>query len=274
MEKDRSLSRWVPAEVRQDIPSAARIYDYLLGGYHNFECDRMAVEQLLERLPHMRQTAQVNRMFLRRAVNFLLDHGIDQFLDIGSGIPTAGNVHEIVHARNPEAVVVYVDIDPTAVAHSAVMLVDEPNAATIRADVRDVDAILKNKAVNQLIDFNRPAALMLVALLHYVTDDDEAYQTVDTYIDTLAPGSFMAMSHTATEAVPDSKENFGRGLRAVSSTRSRSREEISRFFRDLSVVEPGIVLTPLWRPEGPDDILLDEPEKGFTMAGIGMKPAK
>ncbi len=160
-----------PPGVSTDIPSVARMYDYFLGGYHNFAADRQAAERVLAQFPDTRFIAQANRAFLRRAVTFLGEQGIAQFLDIGSGILTVGNVHEIVQAGNPNARVVYVDSDPVAVIHSETILADNPNAAAVRADARQPEAILAHPEVRRLLDPARPLAVLLVALLHFVTDD-------------------------------------------------------------------------------------------------------
>ncbi|MEJ2211651.1 MAG: SAM-dependent methyltransferase [Anaerolineae bacterium] len=188
--------RWIPPEIPLDKPNPARIYDYLLGGYHNFEQDRAVAEQMVQIYPDLFLTAQVNRSFLRRAVTFLLAQGIDQFLDIGSGIPTMGNVHEVAQAANPEAHVVYVDVEPVAVAHGRTMLAGNERAAAIRADVREPEAILAHPEVKRLLDFERPVGLLMVALLHYVIDDAVAYRAVERLRRAMAPGSYMALAHT------------------------------------------------------------------------------
>jgi SAM-dependent methyltransferase len=268
--KDYSSS-WIPDEIPLDKPSAARIYDYLLGGYHNFECDRIAVEKILELRPHVQLAALANRAFLRRAIHFLLEQGIDQFLDIGSGIPTAGNVHELVQSRNPTAHVVYVDIDPVAVAHSRAILVENPTSTAIRADLRQPDTILNHPEVRELLNFDRPLGLMLVAVLHYLVDDQQAYHAVRVLSRALVPSSYMVIAHTAAETLPPIKGTEQEILRPVTTTKSRTHEEIHRFFEDFDLVEPGLVYSPLWRPEGPEDVLLEEPEKSVAYVGIGRK---
>lgn len=268
--KDFSSS-WIPDEIPLDKPSAARIYDYLLGGYHNFECDRIAVEKILELRPHVRLAALANRAFLRRAAHFMLEQGIDQFLDIGSGIPTVGNVHELVQSRNPAAHVVYVDIDPVAVAHSRAILDDNPTATAIRADLRQPETILNHPQVRELLDFSRPLGLMLVAVLHYIMDDQQAYHAVDVLSRALVPGSYMAVAHTAAEALPPIKGAEQEILRPVATTKKRTHDEVLRFFAGFHVVEPGLVYSPLWRPEGPEDVLLEDPDKAFAFAGVGCK---
>jgi len=277
MEKQGNVTgkpAWVPDSVQLDRPSVARIYDCLLGGYHNFESDRTVVDRLLEHVPGLALTAQVNRGFLRRAVGCLLDQGIDQFLDIGSGIPTAGNVHELAQAANPAARVVYVDIDPTAVAHSQALLADNPHAIAIQADLRHPEHILDHPDVKRTLDLDRPVGLLLVAVLHYVMEDQEAYSAVKTLREALAPGSYLAIAHTAIEAevMTAAREELLQTFQRAQPTRQRDRAGIQQFFGGFTLLEPGIVYAPTWRPEGPDDPLLDRPEEGRTHVGIGRKP--
>jgi SAM-dependent methyltransferase len=267
--------RWIPPEIPLDKPNAARIYDYLLGGYHNFAADRAVAEQLVVLLPDLFLASQAHRAFLRRAVGYLVAQGIDQFLDIGSGIPTMGNVHEVAQAANPEARVVYVDMEPVAVAHSQTMLAGNARAVAIRGDVREPEGILAHDQVRRLLDFERPMALLMMALLHYVPDDDVAYPAVDRLRQALAPGSYMAVVHPTPAgpiSTPDKVERGVEILRSTSETGARTREQILRFFGEWVPVEPGLVLTPLWRPEGPDDLFVDEPERCFALAGIAYKP--
>jgi len=267
-------STWVPDESLVDKPNAARIYDHLLGGYHNFEVDRLAVERLIAADPNVRMAAWVNRAFLRRCVQFLAEQGIDQFLDIGSGIPTVGNVHEIAQAANPSARVVYVDIDPVAVAHSQAILRGNPSVAAIRADARQPEQILDHADVRRLLDWSKPAAVLFVAVLHLLPDDHQAYHAVATLRDVSAAGSYVAISHPSYEdASPAFLEQINK-LTEVAPSRYQYRmlAKIERFFDGLDLVEPGLVHTPLWRPESPQDLLLDEPKHAFCFAGVGLKP--
>jgi hypothetical protein len=262
---------WTPDGVPADRPNAARIYDYLLGGYHNFQVDRVAAERLMQVHPDVRTAAMVNRAFLRRCVQFLVEEGIEQFLDIGSGIPTVGNVHEIAQAANPAACVVYVDVDPIAVAHSRALLEDNPHAIALQADARQPEAILMHAEVGGFLDFSRPLAVLLLAVLHLLPDDDQAYHTVRTLRGAVAPGSYLAISHPTLEDCPPHLLKQINALTATSPSRYRyrTRAPIVRFFEGLALVEPGLVHTPLWRPEGPDDLFLEKPEQAFCMGGIG-----
>jgi hypothetical protein len=269
-----SAPQQIPEGLTLDKPSAARIYDYLLGGFHNFEIDRTAAEQALQVLPDVRLTAQANRAFLRRVVNFLVERGIDQFLDIGSGIPTAGNVHEVAQAGNPAARVVYVDIDPVAVSHSRSILQDNPDASVIQADARRTEQVLHHPEVRRLLDFSRPAAVLLISVLHLIADDEEAYHVVRSLRDAVAPGSYIAIAHGTYEGSPPEVSRRLReiGARTTTPTKSRSRRAIERFFDGLELVEPGLVFVPIWRPEGPDDVFLNEPERSRNLGGVARKP--
>jgi hypothetical protein len=267
---------WMPEGVLPDKPNPARMYDYALGGYHNFEVDRIAFEESLKVFPDGRLVVQANRAFLRRAINFMLDQGIDQFLDIGSGIPTVGNVHEVVQARNPKAPVVYVDIDPIAVFHSKALLKDNALATALQADARDTEAILNHPEVKRLLDLERPLGVLLVAVLNFVLDNDEARGVVSRLRDAVTPGSYIAIGHAFSEPLPQEVVDRLEEIYAGSDNPGgfRTRKQIERLFEGLEVVEPGIVLTPLWRPEGPDDIFLDEPERTVALAGIGRVPER
>ncbi len=264
-----NAEHWVPERLPLDRPSAARVYDYMLGGYHNFEVDRKVADQMAAVFPEVRLGAMANRAFLRRAVRFLIEQGVEQILDLGSGIPTVGNVHEVAEAVNPATRVVYVDIDPIAVAHSRAMLRDNPRATAIRADVREPQLILDDPEVRSLIDFERPMGLLLVAILHYVIDDTEAYEIMRTFRDVMVPGSYCAIAHSSGESPGHIRlrELFSK----ASPTLSRTPAQILKLFDGFELVEPGLVQTPLWRPEGPDDIFLDQPEKAFTLAGVARK---
>ena len=265
---------WVPDGTPLDKPNPARIYDYYLGGYHNFEVDRLISDKMNEMCPGMRLSGHANRAFLRRVVEFLAAQGVDQFLDIGSGLPTLGNVHEIAQRANPAARVVYVDIDPVAVAHSQAILVDNPNAIAIPGDVHQPDQILNHAVVQELLDFSQPMGMLLLTVVNYVVDDEKAYSIVRTLRDALAPGSYIAISHFSYDDVPREISEPMQQLtaRSVVASQARSHAEILPLFDGLELLEPGLVRLPLWRPEGPDDVLLDEPERALGWAGVGRKP--
>jgi hypothetical protein len=265
--------QWIPDDLPLEKPSPARIYDSVLGGYHNFEQDRVVAARLTSLYPDLALAAQANRGFLRRAVQFLVEDGCDQFLDLGSGLPTVGNVHEVAQAANAEAHVVYVDIDPVAVAHGRVILADDPNTVAIQGDIRQPVLILEDEGVRALLDLKRPLGLLAVVALHYVVEDDLAWEAMDLLRDTLAAGSWLVVAH----GIPEEQSVAGStGLRKTfqpaSATRSRPRDEIQRFFGDWQMLEPGLVFAPLWRPEGEDDVLLEQPGRGLTLAGVAKKP--
>ncbi len=268
-----STPPWAPTEVPIDRPSAARMYDYYLGGFHNFEVDRQMAEEAIALWPELPLIMRVNRGFLRRAVTYLVNQGIDQFLDIGSGIPTVGNVHEVAHRGNPDARVVYVDIDPIAVAHSRAILQDTPNVGVIQADLRDPQKILNDPIVRRLLDFRRPMAVFVVAVLHFLPDDVQASTCVRELRNALAPGSYLVISHASSEGDPDrSREHEALYARTPNPLKTRSLAEIRAFFGDFEMVEPGAVWLPLWRPEREDDLFLDHPERCTGLAGVGHKP--
>jgi hypothetical protein len=265
---------WAPEGVPLDRPSPARIYDYNLGGYHNFESDRVAADQFNQALPDMPLNSRVLRAFLRRVVGFLIDEDIDQFLDLGSGIPTVGNVHEIAQQANPGARVVYVDIDPIAVTHSKAILADNPHADAIQADLAEADSILAHPAVESLLDFGRPMGILILGVMHFVIEDERAYAAVRTFREAAASGSYLAISQMSLEEVaPEIVDTLYQiAGRSQIPTKMRSYAETERFFDGLDLVEPGLVKPPLWRPEGPDDLLHDQPERVLGWGGVGRKP--
>lgn len=266
-------AEWIGDAILAEKPNVARMYDYLLGGFHNFQIDRDAADKMLQVYPDLRLVTYANRAFLRRVVNHLATQGIELFLDIGSGVPTVGNVHEVAHGLNPAAQVVYVDIDPAAVAHSRATLAGNPNATALRGDLANPEQILSHPDVSRLLDFGRPTAILLIAVLHYIVDNDTAYRAVRTLRDALAPGSYMAISHGIPETQPpEVDEQLGTLMRTASHFTRRSPQEVMRFFDDMELVQPGLVLTPLWNPEGPDDFLLNRPEQCLAVAALGRKP--
>lgn len=271
---EESQPAWSSSAVSLDKPSVARIYDYVLGGYHNFEIDRQTADKFASFFPDLALTARVNRAFLRRAASFINRQGIDQFLDLGSGIPTVGNVHEIVRQHNPSARVVYVDIEPVAIAHSGAILADDPNVAAILADVRQPQDILDHPRTRALIDFTRPVGLFAVAIMHYITDDDEASRVIATFKDALPSGSFLTVGlWTYDDAPADVIEKYAQMNKALPMPgRPRSRAMIESYFDGFEFVEPGLVHSPLWQPEGPNDLILDEPERSVTWVGVARKP--
>ncbi|MCL4508300.1 MAG: SAM-dependent methyltransferase [Chloroflexi bacterium] len=263
-----------PDQVPIDRPSAARMYDYFLGGAHNFDSDRKTAERAISIYPQFPLIMRANRAFLRRVVRYLVAHGIDQFLDLGSGIPTVGNVHEVAQAADPNARVLYVDIDPVAIAHSTALLHDNTNAHAIRADIRQPEALLEQVRAQQLIDFSRPFAVLLVFVLHFVSDDAMTDRIVKTLRSALSPGSYLVISHSTGEGTPaDAHAALIRLYRHSSNpVTSRLQDYLVRWFEGMDLVEPGVVRTPLWHPESPEDLYLDHPERASSCAGVARQP--
>jgi trans-aconitate methyltransferase len=261
-----------PEEIDLTKPNAARVYDYYLGGDHNFAVDRQMGDEAIRMWPELPQIMQANRAFLRRAVHFCVEQGIRQFLDLGSGIPTVGNVHEVAQLAEPEARVVYVDTDPVAVAYSKKLLADNELADIVRADVRDPEAVLGAAEVAELLDLDEPVGLMMAAVLHFVGEESHPLDLVARYRDALAPGSYLALSHATHEGRPELADEHADLYRQRTSTpmTMRSREEINAFFAGFDLVDPGLVFMPQWRPVSPSDID-DNPERFTALVGVGRK---
>jgi hypothetical protein len=257
--------------------TAARIYDFHLGGTHNFPADREAAMMMAQMFPKMPLVFRANRAFLQRAVRFVAGQGVRQFLDIGSGIPTEGNVHEVLDATIENGRVVYVDIDPVAVSEGLDILEGNPRAIAVHGDLRDPQPIIDNPQVRELLDFSQPVGLLLVAVLHFVPND-VAYDAVARLLDALPSGSFLVASHGTFQEqdlpasdVDTMKEIYRQ--RTATPLNERSRDEIARFFDGLEMNEPGLVWLPEWRPEptDPQDFVNDPPQSA-ALAGVGRKP--
>jgi S-adenosyl methyltransferase len=261
---------WVPPGVDTERADVARVYDYLIGGVHNFAADRKVGDAIIALEPNSRAIGQANRAFLRRTVAFMAGAGVGQFLDIGSGIPTHGHVHEVAQLAAPDARVVYTDIDPVAIAHSRALLAGQPRAAIIEADLREPQTALERAEGTGLIDLGQPLGLLLNAVLHFIPDEGDPWGIVRTLRDHLAPGSYLAISHGTEEGQPEvakDAEDIYRGAVSANLT-MRSRPAILRFFDGFDLVEPGLVELPYWRaPEPPDPGVF---WGGF--AGVGRKP--
>ncbi|MCF2529497.1 SAM-dependent methyltransferase [Yinghuangia soli] len=241
---------WIPQGIDVTRPSIARVYDAALGGKDNFEVDRQAAAQLFARVPDIREGALENRRILSRGVKFLVEQGIDQFLDLGSGLPSAENTHQVAQRHNPDASVVYVDIDPIVLAHGRAILAENSRTRVVTADAREPKAVLNLPEVRELIDFSRPVALMMVAIVHHMADDDDPAGIVRAYLDALPSGSYLFLTHFHANGSPEATAVEEELHGAHDSGRFRSREEIEAFFGGLEVVEPGIVTVPYWRPDG------------------------
>jgi S-adenosyl methyltransferase len=235
------------------VAHQARIYDYGLGGKDNYEVDRAAFEAMLKVYPQLASDQRANRAFLGRAVRYLAgDAGIRQFLDIGTGIPTAGNTHQVAQEIAPESRVAYVDYDPVVLAHARALLTSSEAGATdyIHADLRDIGTIISQ--ARQMLDFTQPVAITLLAILHVIPDPDGPYAIVAEAMDAVPAGSYLAISHSASDLIPREAQEgmMGIGERmAVQRYEPRSREQVARFFEGTDLVEPGIVQVGEWRPE-------------------------
>lgn len=248
-----------PPGIDISQPSIARTYDCFLGGKDNFVIDREIAKRTLEIMPDGEKGARANRAFLRRVVRYLVkEAGIRQFLDLGSGLPSAGNVHEVAHETDPSARVVYVDNDPVVLVHARALMVASDATSVITADVREPQRILEHPDVRRLLDFSRPLGLLMFAILHHVNDEEDPESIVATFRAALAPGSHLAISHFQNpgEERPDDARYALEGERLFNTTfgtgRWRGRDEIMAYFGDMKLLDPGLVPLPDWRPDPGD----------------------
>ncbi|HEX8630911.1 MAG TPA: SAM-dependent methyltransferase [Catenuloplanes sp.] len=260
---------WAPENIDVERPSVARMYDYYLGGSHNFAVDRAAAQAMIAAVPEAPLMAQANRAFLRRTVRYLVGAGIRQFLDIGSGIPTVGNVHEIAQQAAPGSRVVYIDVDPVAVAHSREILAGNTEAVAIQEDLRRPDAILTHPEVRKLIDFTEPIAVLLVAVTHFIPDADDPAGIIGRIRDVLVPGSYLVHSQASDEGrTDDERVEATEVYRHTDNPISYRRwAELAPFFAGFGLVEPGLVWVPLWRPDEGDST--DEADRCVFVGGVG-----
>jgi hypothetical protein len=260
------------------------MYDYYLGGFHNFPADRLAADQVIAQFPDITLTARANRAFVRRVVRELTVAGIRQFLDIGSGIPTVVNVHEVAQSIAPDCRVVYVDLDPIAVAESQEILDGNARATAVRGDLRQPSTVLDHSEVRRLLDFSEPVAVMLNAVLHFVPEDELAAGMVSAVVDALPPGGHLSVSHAAREtfgppgSLPDT-DNVYRKHTATPAV-ARTHSMVAGFFAGLEVLDPGVVWLPEWRPADPTDPaeyasppeVVASPERSGCWAAVGRRP--
>ena len=261
-----------PAGVDVRKPHAARVYDYALGGKDNYAADRALIDKLSAIIPDTLPAAQENRAFLGRAVHFLAEAGIRQFIDIGTGLPTQGNVHEVAHEVAPDARVVYVDYDPIVLAHSRELLSGTDNAIVIQGDARRPDDILGDPRLRKVIDFEEPVAVLLVGLLHLVADSDDPASIVDRFRAAIRSGGYLVLGHItgdyhSQEAVAQWIEVFG-GMKEPMVP--RTHEQVGRYFDGMDLVEPGLVKAGEWRPDSPGGA--PSPTTGWLLGGVARKP--
>ena len=256
-------------KIDGSVPHSARIWNYWLGGKDNFAVDREVGDQISALMPDMVPTALAIRSFLNRAVTYLAgEAGVRQFLDIGTGLPTADNTHEVAQRIAPDSRIVYVDNDPMVLVHARALLTSTPEGVTdyIDTDVHDPDTILREAA--RTLDFNQPVAVMLLAIVHFILDDEQAYSVVNRLLDSVPSGSYLAMVHAVhSEATDDAIRRWNEVGKPPMC--ARSPEEIARFFEGTELLEPGIVPVPLWRPEAADQSA-DQAVGG--LCGVGRKP--
>jgi S-adenosyl methyltransferase len=240
-------------DLRTDVPHSARIYDYLLGGKDNFNADREAAADITKDWPNLPLSMRANRSFMRRMARYLAaERGIRQFLDIGTGLPTAPNLHQVVQEVAPESRVLYVDNDPIVLVHARALLTSstEGKTAYVDADFRNVEAILDSEEMADTIDLGQPIALTLIAILQFILDEQAAQDTIDRLMEPMPPGSVLALSTVTAESAP---EEVNAGVVAYNArgipTKARSKAEVERFFDGLDLIDPGVTLVNHWRPD-------------------------
>lgn len=256
--------RWVELGVRTDIPHPARVYDYMLGGKDNFAADREMAEVGLKLMPEMRISSLENRAFLVRAVRFLREEGIRQFLDIGTGLPTSPNTYEVAREGHPDARVVYVDNDPIVFRHAQARMASDENVAVVPADLRDTGEVLAQ--AGKLLDFSQPTGLLFIAVLHNITDADDPAGIAARYMAALAPGSYVVISHSTDEFAPERTHAASVAATERGATwLPRPKADIARMFNGRELIDPGLVLVPHWRPDGP---VSPEADQAWTYCGV------
>ncbi|GAA0383318.1 SAM-dependent methyltransferase [Microbispora corallina] len=259
-----------PAGVDPLKPSVARMYDYYLGGKDNFAADREAAEKIIEILPNLPDIARENRDFLIRAVTYLSRQGVRQFLDVGAGLPTQRNVHQVAQELAPESRIVYVDNDPIVLVHARAILAENDRVRAIEADMREPEALVDHPEVREHLDFSRPVAVLLLGVLHFIPDDEEAGKIVAALRTPLAAGSYLVVSHGSIGELSEGQEEEGRKVfsqTSVPGTTSRSLDQVRAFFDGLDLVEPGVVPLHEWRPDA--DYAVVREGKAGALGGMG-----
>jgi S-adenosyl methyltransferase len=263
---------WAPPGIDTSTPSIARMYDYYLGGKDNFAVDRAAAGKLLAIAPEIAEISRQNRAFLGRVVRFLAAAGIRQFIDIGTGLPTQNNVHQVAQAHVPGARIVYIDNDPIVLAHARALLADNPQTVVVDADLLRPETILEHPAVREHIDFDQPVAVLMIAILHFFADDDGPYDIVARLRDAIPSGSYLALSHVVSEVNPqaiDEAQEVYRSFLKRSGDARRTRADILRFFDGLEPTEPGLVYVSDWRPD--DAGRAADEKEAWIVGGVGRK---
>lgn len=259
---------------RPEVPSSARIYNYLLGGKDHYPADRLAAEEILGIAPDVRQAVMATREFLRRAVHFLVtDAGVRQFIEIGVGLPATENVHDVAQRSAPDARVVYVDTDPVVIVHARNMVRGIPGTAIVEHDLRDPAAILADPELTRLIDVAEPTAVLLAGILAYVADKDDPAALIRALLAPFPAGSFVAMSHVTLDSSPESAQQAIEilGLSGI-SVHPRTHDQVLALLGGLEPVEPGLVWAPQWRPD-PGTGPADDPDRAHLYAAVARKGA-
>lgn len=252
-----------------DTPNPARMYDYYLGGAANFAVDRAAAERVAQISPDVAVQARANRAFLRRVVRRLAGQGIRQFLDLGSGVPTVGHVHEIAHSVDPTARIVYVDNEPVAASYAQSLLRGVPNTAVVRADLRDSKAVLEHEDTGRLLDLDQPVAVLIMAVLHFIMSDSEVAELVAAYRERTVAGSYLALSHVSAPEGDLTDRIEAQYQRTTLPFRSRSKAELAGLFGGYEMVPPGVVYVSDWHPDPGPDPHRTEPQ--VFLGGVGRR---
>ncbi|MFB9612617.1 SAM-dependent methyltransferase [Kutzneria kofuensis] len=268
--------RWAPKRIDLTRPSGARVYDYLLGGGCNTAADRELAKQLLEVMPQVRDTVRLNRNFLRRVVTYLVGQGVTQFLDIGSGIPSVGNVHQLAQGLDPKCRVAYVDNDPIAIAYAEPLLRDNDLATAVLADFRSPEQVLGAPAVRSLIDFDQPVAVLTLLMMHFVPDSADPARLMGRYRDALVSGSYVALSHPSFtgaegELLADAQAVGEIVQNTMEPLHVRTADDLLRIIAGFEPVPPGVVHLPLWRPDSAADVGC-HPESSLVYGVVAAKP--
>lgn len=261
---------FTPDRIDTSRPHPARMYDYYLGGQDNYEVDRAAAEQVLTAAPDVRLSARANRDFLQRAVRSVVQDGVRQIIDIGTGIPTSPNTHEAAHAVDNGVKVAYIDNDPIVSTYAGAKLTNAEHTGFLLADMRDPKSIVEHPALRALIDFSQPVALLLVSVMHFVTDDEDPTGLIGELTGPLAPGSRLVLSHATGDFHDPETATAGSEVykKATAHLTLRTRDEVVRLFDGFELEEPGVVQVPRWRPEGE---ITEELSRAAVYSGVGVK---
>jgi hypothetical protein len=258
-------------QIDTSRPHPARMYDYYLGGWDNYEVDREAAERVIAMAPEAPASARANRAFLHRAVRTVVGAGVRQIIDVGTGIPTSPNTHEVAREVDSDVRVAYVDNDPIVATHAGAKLTNAGNAAFVLADVRDPESILGSPVVRELIDFDRPVALLLVAVLHFIKEEENPAGILATLTEALPRGSYLVLTHGTDEFHKDAEDDAREVYKnATANLTLRGYDEFLPFFDGFDLLDPGVVQVPLWRPEGEPPLAADLHRIAFY-GGVGVK---